>query len=87
MVLGAGDSVVTSGGGISGVKQYEGHITIYVLFASILASSTSLTAGYDAGITGEYFFLVSSSAVINEPACCFLHRSATMVQVVGSAGD
>ncbi len=87
MALGAGDSVVASGGGISGVKQYEGHITIYVLFASILASSTAVMAGYDAGITGEYFFLVSSSAVINEPACCFLHRSATMVHVVGSAGD
>jgi hypothetical protein len=87
MALGAGDSVVASGGGISGVKQYEGHITIYVLFASILATSTAVMGGYDAGITGEYFFLVSSSAVINELACFFLHRSATMVHVVGSAGD
>jgi hypothetical protein len=73
MALGAGDSVLASGGGISGVKQYEEHITIYVLFTSILASSTAVMAGYDAGITGEYFFLVSCSAVINEPACCFLH--------------
>jgi hypothetical protein len=57
------------------------------LFASILASSTAVMAGYDAGITGEYFFLVSSSAVIDEPACCFLQGSATVVHVVGSAGD
>jgi MFS family permease len=52
MALGAGVSVVASGGGISGVKQYEGHITIYVLFASILATSTAVMGGYDAGITG-----------------------------------
>jgi hypothetical protein len=64
MAFGAGNSVSATGGAgtSAGVKQYEGRITIYVVFASILAASSALMAGYDTAITGEYFFLVSSAA-------------------------
>jgi hypothetical protein len=63
MALGAGNSVSATGGAgtSAGVKQYEGRITIYVVFASILAASSALMAGYDNAITGEYCFLVSSA--------------------------
>ncbi|KAH9544483.1 hypothetical protein CY35_13G123100 [Sphagnum magellanicum] len=54
MALGAGNSVSATGGAgtSAGVKQYEGRITIYVVFASILAASSALMAGYDNAITG-----------------------------------
>ncbi|CAK9261261.1 unnamed protein product [Sphagnum jensenii] len=54
MAFGAGNSVSASGGAgtSAGVKQYEGRITIYVVFASILAASSALMAGYDNAITG-----------------------------------
>jgi hypothetical protein len=36
-------------------KHYEGHTTIYVVLACLLASFSGLMLGYDIGITGDYF--------------------------------
>jgi hypothetical protein len=46
-----GDVVVANGE----FKHYEGHITIYVVLACLLASFSGLLLGYDIGITGDYF--------------------------------
>jgi MFS family permease len=43
-----GDVVVANGE----FKHYEGHITIYVVLACLLASFSGLLLGYDIGITG-----------------------------------
>lgn len=45
-----------AGGGFvveSGVKQYEGRVTAYVVISCIVAATGGLMFGYDIGISGK----------------------------------
>jgi hypothetical protein len=46
----AGGAVVNTGGG----KDYPGKLTMFVLFACIVAATGGLIFGYDIGISGAY---------------------------------
>lgn len=47
----AGGGVVSHAG--SKASQYEGHVTVFVVLACIVAASGGLLFGYDIGISGK----------------------------------
>jgi hypothetical protein len=52
----AGGVVVNNGGG----KDYPGKLTMFVLFACIVAATGGLIFGYDIGISGEFLSMIFS---------------------------
>jgi len=54
--------------------EFQGRITVYVLFASLVAASGGLLFGYDLGVTGGYVPLTSPATMLACASVFNLHR-------------